>query len=259
MRRGAHGTLPPHQPLPGVIPVPARPVVAKVQGQPAKIAPEAPRVVGTVADVLDYTLPREVIAAPTPIDLLDRRRPRGSSCWPCPLRHRACMPVSTPPRAALAFSTYKQAVAASGGHLTPPASNRLRKFTQVDKALSAYWQWPVYEVHPELSFVQLSSRRQLKYPKPMRVEAAAYTTGPTDTVHDVLVSRLSSYGGIRYVPCERHASDTGSVFFLLNVYANWVVHAVMAVENVTMIWHNKLGGASSSGGPTSASALSGEQ
>ena len=172
MRAAGHGAQLPYQLLAGVVPVPAGWLVASAKWQGVTIAPEEPRVADAFIDVLDYKPAYRVIAAFTPIGLLDEPRPKGRSCEREARRllgaPRASAIASAPPRPALAFQTYREAAAASGGHLSPVGWRRARHVAEVDGVIAPYWQRTVFEVHPELSFFQLGGDRPLRYPKRTR-------------------------------------------------------------------------------------------
>ena len=173
MRAVSHGAQLPYQVLAGVVPVRSGWLVASAKWQGATIAPEEPRVVEAFVDVLDYKPAYRVIALFTPIGLLDEPRAKGRSCEREARRvlgvPRASAIASAPPRPALAFSTYREAAEASGGHLSPVGWHRVAAIAEVDKVIAPYWQRTVFEVHPELSFFQLADDQPLRYPKRTRV------------------------------------------------------------------------------------------
>jgi predicted RNase H-like nuclease len=173
MRAATHGAQLPYQLLAGVVPARGGWLVASAKWQGATIAPQEPEVIGEFIDILDYKPAYRVIAVFTPIGLLEEPRAKGRSCEREARRvlgvPRASAIASAPPRAALAASTYEEAVEASGGHLSPIRWRQIAKIAEVDKVIAPYWQRTVFEVHPELSFFQLAEDRPLRYPKRTQV------------------------------------------------------------------------------------------
>ncbi len=73
--------------------------------------------------------------------------------------------MSPPARPALGCSSYKEAVEANGGHLSPISWSLLPRVAEVDNDIAPYWQRTVFEVHAELSFYQLNDDSPLQFSK----------------------------------------------------------------------------------------------
>lgn len=159
----------PYQLLAGVVPIRRGWLVASAKWQGATIAPDAPQVLDSFVEILDYKPAYRIIAVSIPIGLLEQPRPKGRSCEREARRllgvPRANAIASAPPRSVLRFSSYREASAASDGHLSPIGWHLAERTSEVDKVIAPYWQRTVYEVHPELSFYQLAGDQALRYPK----------------------------------------------------------------------------------------------
>lgn len=174
--RPSRGAQLPYHLLAGVIPVPRGWLVASAKHQGATMAPEEPHFASSFVDVLDYKPAYQVIALFAPIGLLDTPIEKGRACERAARRllgvPRASAIASAPVRAALDCATYEDARSACGGHLSPVRWRQVRKIGEVDKAIAPYWQRTVFEVHPELSFLQLNEDRPLRYSKHTRAGIA---------------------------------------------------------------------------------------
>jgi len=140
---------------------------AKLQG--ITMSPEAPRVMARFLDVLDYKPAFQVVALFSPIGLPDEpggsgrtcdRQARGLLGWP-----RSGAVLSAPARAALRSATYGEARTANGGRMNVVSWRMLKKITELHEQMAPYWQRTVFEVHPELSFLQLNDDRPVRYSK----------------------------------------------------------------------------------------------
>jgi predicted RNase H-like nuclease len=140
---------------------------AKLQG--IALSPEEPQVFTSFLDILDYKPAFQVIALFCPIGLLDKPNPGGRRCdrearqllgWP-----RSGAIVSPPIRPAAGSSTYEEAAAANGGHMSIVTWQLLKKIAEVDANVASYWQRTVFEVHPELSFYELNENQPVQFSK----------------------------------------------------------------------------------------------
>ncbi len=197
MLGGNRGAQLPYRLLAGAIPVPAGWLVASAKLQGATIAPEEPRIESTFIDLLDYKPAYQIIALSAPIGLLDEPVPKGRACERDARRllgvPRASAIASAPIRRALSCTTYEEAAAANGGHLSPVRWRQFAKIAEVDKAIAPYWQRTVFEVHPELSFFQLASDNSVRFPKHTRAgaeERRALLEARLPGVERVIDSRL---------------------------------------------------------------------
>ena len=133
------------------------------------MAAEDPKVFPTLLEVLDYKPAYQVIALFAAVGLVDTPVSGGRRCdrqarqllgWP-----RSGSVMSPPARPSLACSSYKEAVEANGGHLSPISWQLLPRVAEVDRDIAPYWQRTVFEVHSELSFYQLNDDCPLRFPK----------------------------------------------------------------------------------------------
>lgn len=157
----------PYRLLAGVLPCSRGWLTAPAKLQGATMSPDAPQVLPTFLDVLDYKPAYQVVALFAPVGLHQRPREEGRSCeraarrllgWP-----RAGAVTNAPVRPSLECPTFEEAVAMNGGRLTVAAWRQLRRLAEVDRHVASYWQRTVYEVHPELSFYQLNGDRPLQH------------------------------------------------------------------------------------------------
>jgi len=159
----------PYRLLAGVVPCPPGWLAATAKLQGITMSPEDPQVFKSFLDVLDYKPAYQVIALFAPVGLLDEPTPRGRHCDRDARRivgrPRSSAIVSAPARAALNKSTFKEAAAANGGHLSPVSWRQLARVSEVDKDIAPYWQRTVFEVHPELSFYQLNEDQPVQFSK----------------------------------------------------------------------------------------------
>jgi predicted RNase H-like nuclease len=172
MPTGHRGAQLPYQTLAGVVSCPSGWLAATAKLQGITMSPEEPQVFKSILDVLDYKPAYRVIALFCPIGLPDQPVRGGRRCdrdarkllgWP-----RSGSIMSSPTRAALGSSSYKEAVVANGGSLSALSWRRMNRVAEVSDAIAPYWQRTVYEVHPELSFYQLNDDRPLLHSKHKR-------------------------------------------------------------------------------------------
>lgn len=173
MQRGP--TLP-YQLLAGVVPCPAGWLVASGKLLGIQVFPEEPAVVTTFREILDNIPDFTVIAVTLPIGLPKTARQGGRSA---DAAARALLGFphagaigSTPTRASLACKAYDQARAANGGLLDVVTWQQFKKIREIDAEMQPYLQRKVYEVRPELSFLQLNDDVAMKHTKESKVGQA---------------------------------------------------------------------------------------
>ena len=167
-QKGQRGAPLPYKLIAGVEPCHGGWLVASGKLQGIQLYPNAPEVLPTFTEVLDYKPAFQVIALHMPIGLPTEPVQGGRDCdraarrllgWP-----RAGAILSPPTRSALAARTYAGAYDRSGG-LNVVTWSQMRWIREVDKEIEPYWQRTVYEVHPELSFYQLNDDEPVSYGK----------------------------------------------------------------------------------------------
>ena len=167
MHTSNRGAQLPYRPLAGVVPCPGGWLVAGAKLQGITLSTEAPQVFVTLLDILDYKPAYQIIALAAPVGLLETPSPGGRHCdrdarrllgWP---RNGAV--VSPPARSVLRDL-------ANGVEVSLSAVGRrlVTRIAEVDDNIQPYWQRTVFEVHPELSFLQLNEDHPLKYSKHTR-------------------------------------------------------------------------------------------
>ncbi len=159
----------PYRLLAGAVPCPPGWLAATAKLQGITMSPEDPQVFKSFLDILDYKPAYQVIALFAPVGLPDEPTPRGRHCDRDARRilgrPRSSAIVSAPARTALNKSTFEEAAAANGGHLSPISWRQLVRVSEVDKDIAPYWQRTVFEVHPELSFYQLNEDQPVQFSK----------------------------------------------------------------------------------------------
>jgi predicted RNase H-like nuclease len=137
---------------------------AKLQG--VTMSPDAPMVLPTIVDVLDYKPAMEIIALHAPIGLLPTSRPGGRTCEREARRllgfQRGGAVQSAPSREAVAEEDPAKLLELG---LSAVALVQLPRIRELAAQAQPYWQRTVYEVHPETSFYQLNRDQPLSYPK----------------------------------------------------------------------------------------------
>jgi predicted RNase H-like nuclease len=169
MRSSQRGSHLPYRTLAGVVPCPRGWLVAAAKLQGITMAPEEPRVMPRFLDVLDYKPAFQVVSLFSPVGLPDEPSRSGRTCdrqartllgWP---RSGAVLPA--PARPALRYTTYEEARAANGGWMGAVSWRMLGKTAEVHEHIAPYWQRTVFEVHPELSFLQLNDDKPVQFSK----------------------------------------------------------------------------------------------
>lgn len=159
----------PYQLLAGVVPCPEGWLVAGGKLVGVQVYPEEPSVVATFREILDHIPEFTVVAVTLPIGLPDSPQRGGRSA---DIAARALLGFphagaigSTPTRAALACTSYDEARAANGGLLDVVTWQQFKKIREIDDEMQPYLQRKVYEVRPELSFLQLNDDVAMKHTK----------------------------------------------------------------------------------------------
>ncbi|MGH2684995.1 MAG: DUF429 domain-containing protein [Actinomycetota bacterium] len=167
-RPGQRGAPLPYKLIAGVEPCHGGWLVASGKLQGIQLHPNAPEVLATFTDVLDYKPAFQVIALHMPIGLLSKQARGGRECdrnarrllgWP-----RSGAILSPPTRAALAAKSYEKAYRLGGG-INAVTWLQMPWIREVDAEIAPYWQRTVFEVHPELSFYQLNDDEPVSYSK----------------------------------------------------------------------------------------------
>lgn len=159
----------PYQLLAGVVPCPDGWLVAAGKLVGIQVFPEEPRVAATFREVLDNIPEFVVIAVTLPVGLPDQPR-RGGRTADAAARDLLGFPHagaigSTPTRKSLACRSYDEARAANGGLLDVVTWQQFKKIREIDAEMQPYLQRKVYEVRPELSFLQLNDDVAMKHTK----------------------------------------------------------------------------------------------
>jgi predicted RNase H-like nuclease len=153
----------PYTLIAGVVPHQPGWLVASAKLQGATMAPEPPRVLTSFADVLDEKPSFAVIALWAPIGLLDKPDPGGRLC------ERAGRALLGPRRGAIRSAPSWLAVERVGERasvgLDAVTAALMPHYVEVANEMAPYRQRTVFEVHPELSFLQLNDDRPLETSK----------------------------------------------------------------------------------------------
>src|SRR5580658_1626928 len=168
-RRASHL---PYRTLAGVVPCPKGWLMASAELQGITMAPEAPQVVSTFLEVLDYKPAFQVVALFSPVGLLDDPTARGRTCDREARRllgpPRAGAVLSAPVRGAIECQSYREAKEANGGRRSAIGWCLLKRTAEVHEQMAPYWQRTIFEVHPELSFFQLNGDKPVRFSKHTR-------------------------------------------------------------------------------------------
>lgn len=130
------------------------------------MVPQAPFVVGSLAEALDYRPSFAVVALHAPVGLVDK--PDDSRNADVAARvllgHRGGAAVAAPARALLEAATFEEAQAIDPGM----DAVRWRLLPKVRESVAEVQSWrqrTVWEVNPELAFLQMNDGVPLRYPK----------------------------------------------------------------------------------------------
>jgi len=151
----------PYKLLAGVEPCPKGWLVVSAKLQGVSMLPQAPEVLGSFAEILDYRPGFTVLAVHLPIGLPDVASPGGRRCDRLARSllgaRRGAAVISPPPRSAIEDPHAKG--------LSAVARAMLPKIAELNRDVASYHQRTVFEFHPELSFYQLNDDRPLQYRK----------------------------------------------------------------------------------------------
>lgn len=159
----------PYKLLAGVVPCPAGWLVADGKLVGTQVFAETPRIATTFREILDNVPGYLVIAVTLPIGLPTSPK-RGGRAADREARAILGFPNagaigSTPTRRALAARGYQAARQANGGLLDVVTWQSFKRIRELDDAMEPYQQRQVYEVRPELSFMQLNEEQSMKHAK----------------------------------------------------------------------------------------------
>jgi predicted RNase H-like nuclease len=153
----------PYSIVAGVTPCAPGWLVASAKLNGATFAPEAPRVLGSFAEVLDERPSFSVIALNAPVGYADDVHQGGRTCDRMAralLGRRGSTIHNAPTRASL-----QDAPVVTEDGLDAVTNVLLRRYREVASEMAPYRQRTVFEVHPELSFFQINSDVPLRYSK----------------------------------------------------------------------------------------------
>ena len=153
----------PYSIVAGVTPCAPGWLVASAKLHGATFAPEAPRVLGSFAEVLDERPSFSVIALNAPVGYIDDVHEGGRTCDRMAralLGRRGSTIHNAPTRASL----QEEADVADDG-LDAVTNVLLHRYREVAAEMAPYRQRTVFEVHPELSFFQINSDVPLRWSK----------------------------------------------------------------------------------------------
>jgi predicted RNase H-like nuclease len=170
----------PYSVVAGVTPCAPGWLVASAKLHGATFAPEAPRILGSFAEVLDERPSFSVIALNAPVGYVDENRSGGRTCDRMAralLGRRGSTVHNAPTRASL-----EAALPQTGDHLDAVTNVLLRRYREVAAEMAPYRQRTVFEVHPELSFFQINGDVPLRWSK--KFEAGL------EERHDLLKKRI---------------------------------------------------------------------
>lgn len=162
----------PYKLLAGVVPVPKGWLLAAGKLLGIQVFPEEPRVVKTFREIIDNIPPYVVIAVTLPVGLPTKPH-RGGRKADRAARQLLGFPHagaigSTPTRESLHAKDYEGARKANGGLLDVVTWQQFKKIRELDEEMQPYLQRQVYEVRPELSFLQLNEDDPMKHTKDSR-------------------------------------------------------------------------------------------
>jgi predicted RNase H-like nuclease len=142
-------------------------IVGRLQG--ISLFPTRPEVFKTFIEVLDYKPAFTTVALHMPVGLPSEPAPHGRTCDQEARkvlgRHRGTAVQSPPCRPVLSAQTYDEARELNGGKLDIVTWRRMRWYREVNAEMASYWQRVIYEVNPELTFLELNDGLPLQFSK----------------------------------------------------------------------------------------------
>src|SRR3954468_7553044 len=159
----------PYKLLAGVVPCPGGWLVASGKLVGIQVFGEEPRLVQTFREVLDNVPEYMVIAVTVPIGLPTSAK-RGGRAADRAGRQILGFPHAgaigaTPTRNSLSARGYEAARRANGGLLDVVTWQSFKRIREVNDELEPYLQRRVFEVRPELSFLQLNEEKPMRHGK----------------------------------------------------------------------------------------------
>jgi predicted RNase H-like nuclease len=149
----------------GVVPCGRAWLVASAKLQGVTIAPEQPRLLKSLVDVIDERPGFSVVGLFAPVGLLDEQVVGGRTCdreaRALVGRRRGAAIRSAPSRDILTNGACKD----SDITLDRPGRYYLAVGQDVAREIAPYHQRTIFEVHPEVSYYQLNEDRPLEYRK----------------------------------------------------------------------------------------------
>ena len=156
----------PYDLLAGIVPCPAGWLVLSAKLQGITLSPQAPEVFKTFIEVLDYRPSFVSMALVLPLGLPSRRTRGGRTC-----DRQARQLLKWPRASAIASPPTWQDVDSwqAGGkdrqRLSVVTRSLMPRIHEVYEHLGSYHQRTLFEVHPELSFLQINEDQPLRYSK----------------------------------------------------------------------------------------------
>jgi predicted RNase H-like nuclease len=158
----------PYRLLAGVVPCPGGWLAISGKLHGINLLADRATVFERFAEVLEHRPAFDVVALYAPIGLPTAATPGGRACdraarellgWP-----RAGAVISAPPRRVLDAKTFESA-RRRHPTLSPVEFGQLARIAEVDQAIKSFHQRTVHEIHPELSYHQLTDGHGLQHPK----------------------------------------------------------------------------------------------
>jgi len=160
----SHGPVLPYKVVAGVILCRRGWLVASAKLQGVTIAPEDPRVMETMVEVIDEKPTFSVIALHAPVGFLDLVTAGGRTC---DREARALLGSrrGAAVRSAPSWVSFEGSPDERTQGLDAVTTILLPRYDEVAAEMAPYRQRTVYETHPELGFYQLNDDQPLRYSK----------------------------------------------------------------------------------------------
>lgn len=160
----AQGPTLPYELVAGVIPCRGGWLVASAKVHGATMAPEEPRVLGSIIEVIDEKPSFSVIALHVPVGFLDKVTIGGRTC------DRQARALLGPRRGAAVRSApswpiFEGSPVERTQGLDAVSTVLLPRYDEVAEEMAPYRQRTVFETDPELGFYQLNGDRSMRYSK----------------------------------------------------------------------------------------------
>lgn len=156
----------PYDVLAGVEPTDGGWLVLSGNLQGITMAPQAPFVVASLADVLDYRPSFTLVALHAPVGLVEKPGEARAADVAArrALGRRGGAVVIAPPRAVLSAQSFAEAQAIDSS-MDAVRWRSLPKAREAAAEVQSWRQRTVWEVNPELAFLQMNDGVPLRYPK----------------------------------------------------------------------------------------------